>query len=221
MAQATKAVIFDMDGTLVDTEAVAPELEKILLEDLGIRYTKNFRQEIISLTRDELYKLIKEKYKPDFSVEKAEIAYKEYARTLYEERASLMPGTRELLSFLQKKNVPIAIASTSPREWIDMFVKRFGFEDMFQHLLSVESMNFPSKPDPAIFSEAIRLLNVQPQEAVVFEDTVRGVEAGKGAGARVIAVPDERWSHGDFSQADLIVDTLKDPRILPFLGLAY
>ena len=219
MAQETKAVIFDMDGTLVDTEAIAPELEKPLLENLGVRYTEDFRREIISLTRHDSYKLIKEKYKPDFSVEKAEIAYKEYARTLYEERASLMPGTRELLSFLQKKNVPIAIASTSPREWIDMFVKRFGFEDIFQHLLSVESMGFPSKPDPAIFSEAIRLLNVQPQEAVVFEDTVRGVEAGKGAGARVIAVPDERWSHGDFSQADLIVDSLEDPSVFDYLKL--
>ncbi|MBI2098080.1 MAG: HAD family phosphatase [Candidatus Wildermuthbacteria bacterium] len=217
MSYRTKAVIFDMDGTLVNTDAVTPELEKNMLKDLGVPYTDEFEKEISGLSIRELYSLIQKKYVPDFSVEKANKAYADLAKTVYQERSSLMPGAKELIFLLQRKHIPMAIASAAPKEWIDMFVKRFEFEETFQHLLSIHSMQLPSKPNPAIFNEAIQLLNVEPQDTVIFEDTARGVQAGKMAGARVVAVPDKRWSFGDFSSADLVANTLQDPNIIPFL----
>jgi len=100
-----------------------------------------------------------------------------------------------------------------------MFIEKFKLEGVFQYLLSTESMNLPGKPNPAIYTEAIRLFDVIPQDVVVFEDTVRGLTAAKASGARVVAVPDPRWSHGDFSEADLIARSLEDPQIISFLGV--
>ena len=217
MQNQIKAVIFDMDGTLVDTELVTPPLERIMLENLEVPYTEEFQKEIIGLSKSDLYNLIKRKYNPNFSVEEADQGYLGIAKTVYQERASLMPGAKELISFLKEKQIPMAIASAAPKEWIEMFINRFDLEDTFLHLLSAETLKLPSKPDPAIFRRAMQLLEVQSQEVVIFEDTLRGIQAGKAAGARVIAVPDERWSFGDFSSADLIADTLKDPMIFPFL----
>jgi len=110
-----------------------------------------------------------------------------------------------------------AIATGAPKLAADKLVNRFGCQDYFEKIVSVECTGLPGKPDPGVFLHAAKVLVVEPEHCVVFEDAQNGVLAAKAAGMRCIAVPDARWSFGDFSQADLIVDSLADERVMKFL----
>jgi HAD superfamily hydrolase (TIGR01509 family) len=217
MEQRLQAGIFDMDGTLVNSEEVAPELESEFWPKLGVEYTEEFAREIVGMRKKDVYELAKIK-NPDFSEKKADIEYEEFAQTVYKSKAGLISGVPELLDLLHKNDIRMAIASSSPLPWIEMVVERFGWKKYFEHLISVHTLDLPGKPNPAAFLEAMRLLGVTPEESIVFEDSIKGVEAGIASGARVVAIPGQGY-HGDFSCADLVVDSLADSRIKNILGL--
>ena len=98
-------------------------------------------------------------------------------------------------------------------------VDRFIFSDHIDEIVSADHVGHIGKPDPIIFLHTAEKLGIKPEHCVVFEDAENGVTAAKRAGMKCVAVLDSRWSFGDFSQADLVVDSLEDQAVYKFLDL--
>src|SRR5262249_4322201 len=125
----------------------------------------------------------------------------------------LMEGGVPLLDRLERRNVPVAIATSSSRRNVTRvfmphcLLPRFGF------VLTCEDVQF-GKPHPEMYEKAARQMGHDPELMIVLEDSVNGVRAAKAAGARCIAVPHIRVQRDGLSAADLIVESLQDGRLL-------
>ena len=207
------AVIFDMDGVLVDTEFYyQKELERYI----------DYLQ--ISVTRDELNAIVGSSHR-DFqqvlvdwheraglgklSVETAEARYEVWASAYpCDYRKLLNPGVPETLVGLKERGVRVALASSSPLNNIEEVLDTCGIRDHFEFLVSGEQFK-RSKPDPDIYLHAIDRLGLPADCCCCVEDSLYGITAGKRAGLTVIAKREERFG---FSQdaADKIIDQLPD-----------
>ncbi len=186
-----KAFIFDMDGTLVDSievhlssamrayaEGGFPELAdpEIYRKEVGKSFEDITRTiakaHNIELSDDDIKKLSNLKRK--FFFEEVD-------------KVKLLPGAIELLSYLKDKGYLLALASSSARKEIDVILHKTGIDQFFRIIVSKEDVK-RAKPSPDIFLKAAGLLGVKPEEAIVVEDSVQGVIAGKSGGFIVYAV---------------------------------
>ncbi len=206
-----KAVIFDMDGVLVDSEINWHKYESNVWEELGIVQVDEVRAAILGKRLSDVVKIVSG-YAPGHDVLFIRQTFDQMADKVYAD-SSVMDGVAELLEFLREKGVRIGLASSSMQRWIDLFFAGNSFKKYFDVVLSGESLDLPGKPDPAIYLEAAKRLDVSPDECVVIEDSFAGVSSGKASGAYTIAIPDMRWSKGDFSIADMRVSSLHDEKI--------
>lgn len=138
---------------------------------------------------------------------------------IYSELSQEMPGASTLFEMVQKHGMKQAVASGAPATAVERTVNRFGWSIYFDALVSSDHVKCVGKPDPGIFLYTAEQLGILPENCVVFEDAENGVVAAKRAGMKCIAVLDKRWSFGDFSQADLVVDSLEDEKVYEFLEI--
>lgn len=215
-----KAVIFDMDGLLIDSMAYWLKLDKQFFAGLGLEFDNEIIRYLTGRSVIENVRYLITKF--NLSQTEEEIMEKRSGRFIkvYKNECSAMPGAETLLRLLKDKGgCRQAIASGAPLDCIKIVVNRFNWQGYFEHLISADHVNQIGKPDPAIYVYAARQLGLAPGECTVFEDAENGVIAAKQAGMNCIAVVDERWSFGDFSQADLIVDSLVDDQVYKFLQI--
>lgn len=214
-----KAAIFDMDGLLIDSMVHWLELDKRFFADMGLDFNNEIIRYLTGRSAQENVRYLIAKF--NLSETEEEIFEKRSGRFLnvYKNKCLAMPGTDRLLSTVQNKGWRQAVASGAPLDCIEIVVNRFNWQKYFNHLISADHVNQIGKPDPAIYTYAARQLGLDPGECVVFEDAENGVVAAKLAGMSCIAVPDERWSFGDLSQADLVANSLDDKKIYKFLNI--
>jgi HAD superfamily hydrolase (TIGR01509 family) len=207
------AVIFDCDGTLVDSEplawrawrtAIAPYGYTVTDEDLalctGTPYVRTHAylaervpelpsaEEVWPVLRDELFELIAAELRP-------------------------FEDARAAVDELRARGVPLAVASSSPRERLDRTLEAAGYA--FAVTVAGDEVEH-GKPAPDMFLLAARELDVAPERCVVVEDSGPGVAAGVAAGMPTLGI--RRDAHADLSAADRVVDTLSAPAILALLG---
>lgn len=215
-----RAAIFDMDGLLIDSMLHWLKLDGQFFADLGLEFDNEIIRYLTGRSVVENVRYLVTKF--NLTQTEEEIMKKRSGRfaKVYESECSAMPGVDKLLRLLcDKGSWCRAIASGAPLRCIEIVVNRFNWRDYFDHLISVDHVNQIGKPDPAIYNYTAKQLGLDPSECVVFEDAENGVVAAKLAGMNCIAVLDKRWSFGDFSQADLLVDSLEDKKIFDYLGL--
>jgi HAD superfamily hydrolase (TIGR01509 family) len=214
-----KAVIFDMDGTLIDSELHWVTAETEFLNKYNIRLTPEHAQKVTGRSLHESVALLKEEFGLTATVEELLTEKNRASETIYTYKAKALPGATELIMAVKKFGKKSAIASGSSIDRITMIVDRMGWQGKFDEIISSDHVNYIGKPDPAIYRYTLDLLELKPEECVVIEDSVNGVLSAKGAGIPCVAVVNEKWSRGDFSLADAIVPTLTDPRLYGLLGL--
>lgn len=214
-----KLAIFDMDGVLVDSEVHWAESGPEIWGQLGVKYTKAIEKDILGLNVADSVKIVKAKHGYKVSTQKAKNVYKSFRKIVYTEKSNLLPGVLKLLEALKKNGMNIALASGASFESIGRVMDKHKLHYYFELKFSTTDMKLLGKPDPAIYETVIKKFRLSPKQTVVFEDSLPGVHAGKASGAKVIAVPNERPSHGDFSSADLIVKSLADKKVYKFLGI--
>lgn len=183
-----KAVIFDMDGLLINSEPVWFRARKELLKDIDYNWTwdnqkhtmgvstaawVNYMHNLVNktLTKEELLKGVTDRMKLYYN--KGEI--------------ELMPGANEALKFA-KENYKVGLASGSYKALLYSAVKVNNWENIFDEILSSDDME-RGKPHPDVYLEVIKRLGVEPNESVVLEDSPDGIRAGVAAGTKTIAVP--------------------------------
>ena len=214
-----KAIIFDMDGVLIDSMLYWVRNDTDFLKKYNLELTKELVTEFSGKGLGEVAKLVKDRFNLPQSVEQIMADNRGHSEDIYDTKTLPMPGADMLLEKIKQSNLKSAIASGSPLYRIEKITDRFNWKDYFHHLVSVDHVDDRGKPDPSVYRHTAKLLKIHPSECVVVEDAQNGVEAALSAGMKCVAIPDARWSYGDFSKADLIADSLVDPKLLTFLGL--
>ncbi|GIW47228.1 MAG: phosphatase [Deltaproteobacteria bacterium] len=204
-----KAVIFDMDGVMIDSEPIWEKTERILLKRRGINYEATYREKIVGLNQRDSALLLKETFGLPESIEELIEERISILLDLYKKELKPIPGLIYLLEQLKEKGFLIALASSSPLRVINFVLDKLSLKDFFSTVVSGEMVE-RGKPYPDIYLYAADKLKVMPKECVVIEDSINGVRAAKSAGMRCIAIPDKRLPLDKFMEADVIVDKLSE-----------
>jgi HAD superfamily hydrolase (TIGR01509 family) len=202
------AVLFDMDGVLVDGEPLHfAAVNEILAEEqveLDMDTYRLYMGTTLSHTWHDLQQRFSLSHDFDYYAERYDRVVMEQYRT----QAVPMPGARQLLDQLQAVNVPRAVASSSNRAWVETALGALGFRDDFQVIVAGDEVR-NGKPDPEIYLAAAEKIGAQPDTCTVIEDAPAGIESGRRAGMQVVAVRTEMTEGLDLGGATRIIDSLE------------
>jgi HAD superfamily hydrolase (TIGR01509 family) len=202
------SLIFDMDGVIVDSELYWRRREGFFLRSLVPSWSDADQDRIIGLSVGDTHRLLTTEYSLQLTREEFLEVYHPMARRIYGHEVSLLEGFSELLSALNEEGVPVALASSSPRSWIDMVLDRFDLRGRFVAVVSAEELQGEGKPSPAIYLLTAEKLGVDPRRCIDIEDSRNGVRSAKRAGMFGIGLRNGFNDDQDLSQADMIVDSL-------------
>jgi HAD superfamily hydrolase (TIGR01509 family) len=206
-----QAVIFDMDGLLIDTEPEWQRMERDFVKKMGIDITPELQKQTLGLRSIELIKVwhhYKPWTNPDF--EKTEREFDELMRNYYIHEARLMSGAMEILNFFKHRKMRMALASSSPMFLIDTFKNKFNLQGFFDVIHSAEYEEF-GKPHPAVYITTAKKLGVPPSFCLAFEDSFNGLLSAKSAMMKAVAVPDSAHFDEDrFAIADMKLRSLRE-----------
>jgi HAD superfamily hydrolase (TIGR01509 family) len=205
-----KAIIFDMDGLLIDSEPCWKIAEKKVFGQLGLNLDDDLLRQVMGFRLSEV---VRHWYNyqswPDPDFEQTEKDVLNTVKELIINEAEVLPGVHALLDKLHKENYKMAVASSSAMSLIEAVVDKLNARDYFDVLWSAEFEPF-GKPHPGIFITTAQKLGVVPSECLVFEDSINGVIAAKAARMKCIAVPEAAtFNDPRFAIADLKVDSLE------------
>lgn len=184
-----KAIIFDMDGLLVDSETVWGEVETELVESRGFIYTDEVREQIIGLRIDEFMTILHDHYKMQETVEDLMDELINRMLKAIPHKVKPQPGASELVRYVHEQGIPCAIASSSPMSIIDTTIASQGWEHVFDKRFSADD-DERGKPAPDVYLRAVKMLGFEPSEALALEDSRNGARAAVAAGMTCYAVPD-------------------------------
>ena len=208
-----RAVVFDCDGLLVDTEPCWTVAETRLFSRHGLPFGPEQKALVIGKSLEAAASTMAEVFgRPGAG---AEIAVELLAMVteVVTAEAVAMPGAHEVVE-LAAAAVPIAVASNSPRALLDAALARGGFTGVFPVSVAADEVARP-KPDPELYLSACARLGVAPADALAFEDSMTGLRSARAAGVPVVGVP--TLAHQDFP-ADVVVESLRDPELVAWLA---
>ena len=185
-----KAVLFDADGTLMDSIASWRKALKTVLERRGFSYSEEDFQVLIPLTTKEGGAYLKEKYGFPETGDEIAAEYLGLVESFYATEVELKKGAREILEYYDSKGIPMAIVTSSERILIEAACKRHGISQYFQGLYICSELG-TSKRNPDIFVNTAEVLGAQPSETLVYEDSDYAIETAVSSGFNVIKVIDE------------------------------
>ena len=185
-----QAIIFDMDGLLVDSEPVWYEAEKEMIEACGYRYTDEVREQTIGVRVDEFAEIIFRHY-PKVGDSPAVIIEEISTRVLQLPREKIhpRPGAEEILRYVAERQIPRAIASSSTQDVIEHFVALMGWDRLIPQRFSAEFMA-RGKPAPDIYLHAAAEIGIAPERCLALEDSPAGTQSAIAAGMTCYSVPD-------------------------------
>ncbi|MDR1931239.1 MAG: HAD family phosphatase, partial [Spirochaetales bacterium] len=182
------AVIFDLDGTLIDSEKNYVKSDGQILRKFGIEYTPALRKRLIGRGIDIFVSILRDEYGVRETPEALLAMKDEYYLAIARTNTKVFPEMRKLLDILKARGVPMAVASGSSQPVVDELLGICGLGGYFKVALSSVGL-YPGKPEPDIFLGTAERLHAPAAECLVLEDSPSGVAAGVAAGMKVIAIP--------------------------------
>ena len=204
------AVVFDMDGVLVDSEAVWDDVRQRFTEENGGRWHEGAQREMMGMSSVEWSRYVRDRLGVDMDPERISTAVADRVADVYRERLPLLPGAVEAVRSLSTE-WPLAVASSSNRRVIDLVVELAGLKEEFRATVSSEEVG-SGKPEPDVYLEAARQLEIDSGACAAIEDSTNGIRAARAAGMTVIAVPNRDYppEADALGQADRVLDSLVD-----------
>ena len=202
-----RAVVFDMDGLLLETEVLWHRAEVRLFERHGASFTFEDKLTVMGTSAAFTGEFFARRL--GYGSDQAAVLIAEVSELMHEElqaQVDARPGATELVERLRAR-VPLGLASNSPRYLVDAALQSAGFADAFKVVVTSDDVAH-HKPAPDLYLLACERLGVAPAEALALEDTASGIASAKAAGLTCIAVP--QFAETDVSAADRVVDSLEE-----------
>lgn len=198
-----KAIIFDMDGVVLDSEKHWDAVEFELIKKFIPHWTKKMhREKVVGMNIHDQYRvLVKEGLKE--SEEKYTQLIDHLAKNIYRTKAELMPGFLNLKKEIERQKIPVGLATSSRFTWIEIALAKFGLENFFDSVTSSQEIKGQGKPAPDIYLLAAKKLGIPPKDCIAVEDSANGVRAAKSAGCFTIGFRYGGNDDQDHSMADL------------------
>lgn len=186
-----KAVIFDVDGTLLDTERIYMQAWKAAAAELGYVMTDSVLQKTRAVNTKDAARIFEAEIGNGFSYAKTRpIRVRIAEEIIMRESPILKPGVLELLDYLDGKGIQLAVASSANTQTTKEHLASSGILNRFEAVVGGDQI-VNGKPRPDIFLRAAELLGVTPEECIVVEDSPAGIRAGYAAGMKTVLVPDQ------------------------------
>ncbi|MBL8152889.1 MAG: HAD family phosphatase [Anaerolineae bacterium] len=202
-----KAIIFDMDGLLVDSEIVWFEAETATFAGHGVTLDPEVRNRFTGLRNDEFIDGLIQHYGLASERLSMQREVLDRMQALIPEKVQPKPGAAELIEYIKANQIPTAIASSSPERMIDTVVESHGWADVFRIRCSAEGLP-RGKPAPDVYLLTAETLGIAPQHCLALEDSANGAKAAIAAGMTCYVVPD--LSHSRVSDFEGVVEELFD-----------
>lgn len=205
-----KAVIFDFDGLILDTETPEVKAWNDFFQKYDLEFPSDEYIEAVGMTYedDTPLRIMAQKLGDSFDKQKAFDEFKQYKLSLIE-KENLCEGVLDYLQDAKKLGLSIGLASSSKLEWVGYFLDKHDIRHYFETINTLDNVSNP-KPDPELFARAVSQIGVQPNEAIALEDSPNGIASAKEAGLFAVAVPNPITRNLDLSRADLVLDKLSE-----------
>jgi HAD superfamily hydrolase (TIGR01509 family) len=211
-----KAVAFDMDGLMFDTEEVYRKTSEILFARRGKVYTDELFSAVMGRSAKFTYELFKETCGFPETWQELRTESEDIFLELLNDGFSAMPGLYELLEYLERRNIPKGVCTSSDLRVASEVLRRKDMPKRFDFILTAEDIS-RAKPDPEIYLKAVARFGISPSEMLVLEDSTAGCQAAHNAGAFPIAVRAKHNALSSFAEAKKVASSLDDPQILELL----
>jgi HAD superfamily hydrolase (TIGR01509 family) len=204
-----EAVVFDLDGVLLDTEQVWDEVREALTREGGGRWHDRAQADMMGMSSTEWSRYMHDELGLPDPPEKLNLLVVERMMERYREELPVIDGAVEAVRRIADR-WPLGLASSSNRPLIDLALELMGVADLFRVTVSSEEVE-RGKPAPDVYLEAARRLEVSPERVAAIEDSANGIRSAKAAGMRVIAIPNPHYPPPDdaLAQADVVVESLR------------
>ncbi len=193
----TEAVVFDLDGVLLDTEELWDEARRRFAEERGAHWPEDAQRAMMGMSSPEWSRYMHDVVGVPDSPEEVSAEVVKRLEALYREELPLVPGSLEAVERIAT-HWPLGIASSSNRPLIDLFLELTETSDLFRATVSSEEVS-RGKPAPDVYLEAARRLGVAPTSTTAIEDSENGIRSAAAAGMRVIAIPNRVFPPSDES----------------------
>lgn len=189
MLKNVKAVLFDLDGTLVDSMWMWTDIDVEYLGKYGYELPPELQKEIEGMSFSETAVYFKKRFSLPQSLDEIKAEWIEMAKYKYAHEVPMKPGALSFLRYLKEQGIRAGIATSNSRELLDAVMDSLGLDQYIDcNMTSCEAG--AGKPAPDIYLKVAKRLGVSPEECLVFEDTPAGIQAGHNAGIRVCAMED-------------------------------
>lgn len=198
-------ILFDMDGVLVQSEPLHFEADAVVMARYGVTLDPKSMHEFFGASENETFSTLVDRYSlnqsPESLIEEKEAVLLE----MLENNLVVFPKATEILTRLQPVK-RLALVTSTRRPVVDWTLEVCGWEDIFSSVITANDVS-RHKPDPMPYQVALTKMACQPEEAMVIEDTPRGIEAAKSAGLYTVALA-QTFPRSDLDEADAVFDTL-------------
>ena len=211
-----KAVIFDMDGLMFDTESAYSVVQGAMSKRRDNIFTNEVKMTLMGKRASEAMKLLNELWGKNEKIEDLLMEQDEELVRIYKNSVEKLDGLNDLIKFLDQNNIRKCIGTSSRRFLVDVLLQKHGLTNAFEFIISGD-MVAKGKPDPEIYNRCVAQLGVSALDCLVFEDSLNGIKAGIAAGCKACAIPSEYTKQEDFSMATLVCESLGDQSIKDYI----
>ncbi len=185
-----KAIIFDLDGTLIDSMHVWKQIDIEYMDNKGLELPDDLQTAIEGMSFTETAMYFKDRFGIEDTIEDIKLEWHEMAKHHYRHKIYLKEGVEDLIALFKNKGLKLGIGTSNSHTLTKEILRKHGIYEYFEAIVTSCEVE-KGKPQPDVFLKVAELLNVSPEQCIVFEDTYAGVLAAKRAGMKVIAVEDE------------------------------
>lgn len=211
-----KAVIFDMDGLMFDTESAYSVVQGAMSKKRGKTFTNEIKRTLMGKRAVEVMELLNKFWGKNEKIEDLLLEQDEELTRAYKNSVGKLEGLDDIIEFLDQNNIRKCIGTSSRRFLVDVLLKKYDLVGAFEFVVSGDIVA-KGKPDPEIYDRCIAQLDILATECIVLEDSLNGVKAAISAGCYTCAIPSEYTQNEDFSVSTVVCESLRDPIIKNFI----